>query len=228
MKKLFFLTMLFFCSILFSTTFAQTPVYKNTAATVEARVNDVLSKMTLEEKIDYIGGYQGFYIRPIERLGLPAIKMSDGPVGVRNYGPTTNYPAGIEMASTWNTNLVTKEGEAFGRDARARGVHIILAPGINIYRSPLNGRNFEYYGEDPFLTGKMAAAYIRGVQSEKVVATVKHYAANNMEWDRHNVSSDVDERTLREIYLPGFEAAVKEGHVSALMTSYNLVHRTTI
>jgi beta-glucosidase len=224
MKISLLITLLFVCSMLFTNVSGQTPVYKDQAATIEARVNDLLSKMTLEEKIDYIGGYQGFYIRPIDRLGIPAIKMSDGPVGVRNYGPTTNYPAGIEMASTWNPGLEKKVGEAFGRDARARGVNIILAPGINIYRSPMNGRNFEYFGEDPFLSGKMAAAYIQGVQSQKVVATVKHYAANNQEWDRHNVSSDIDERTLREIYLPAFEAAVKEGKVTALMTSYNLVN----
>jgi beta-glucosidase len=224
MKKPLLISLLFICSILFTNVFAQTPVYKNKTASIEARVNDLLSKMTLEEKIDYLGGYQGFYIMPIQRLGIPAIKMSDGPVGVRNYGPTTNYPAGIEMAATWNPDIVTKVGEAFGRDARARGVHILLAPGINIYRSPMNGRNFEYYGEDPYLTGKMAAAYIRGVQSQKVVATVKHYAGNNQEWDRNRVSSDIDERTLREIYLPGFEAAVKEGNVGALMTSYNLVN----
>jgi len=224
MKKTFLILILFVCSILYSNAFAQTPIYNNPAAPIEARVNDLLSKMTLEEKIDYVGGYQEFYIRPIERLGIPAIKMSDGPVGVRNYGPTTNYPAGIEMAATWNTNIVTKVGESFGRDARARGVHILLAPGINIYRAPMNGRNFEYYGEDPFLSGKMAAAFIRGVQSQKVVATIKHYAANNQEWNRHEVSSDIDERTLREIYLPAFEAAVKEGKVTALMTSYNLVN----
>ena len=224
MKKSLLILILFVCGIMISNAFAQTPVYKNPAAPIEARVNALLSQMTLEEKVDYIGGYQGFYIRPIERLGIPAIKMSDGPVGVRNYGPTTCYPAGIEMAATWNQNIVTKVGESFGRDARARGVHILLAPGINIYRAPMNGRNFEYYGEDPFLSGKMAAAYIRGVQSQKVVATVKHYAANNQEWDRHQVSSDIDERTLREIYLPAFEAAVKEGKVTALMTSYNPVN----
>jgi beta-glucosidase len=224
MKKSLLIMMLFVSVIMISNAFAQTPVYKNPKASIEARVNDLLSKMTLEEKIDYLGGYKGFYIMPIERLGIPAIKMSDGPVGVRNYGPTTNYPAGIELASTWNTDLVNQVGHAFGRDARARGVNILLAPGINIYRSPLNGRNFEYYGEDPFLSGKMASADIRGLQAEKVVATVKHFAANNQEWDRHNVSSDIDERTLREIYLPAFEAAVKEGHVSALMTSYNLVN----
>src|SRR5664280_488510 len=131
MKKSLLIVVLFVCGILFSNTFAQTPVYKNPAAPIEARVNALLSQMTLEEKIDYLGGYQGFYIRPIERLGIPAIKMSDGPVGVRNYGPTTNYPAGIEMSATWNPNIVTKVGESFGRDARARGVHILLAPGIN-------------------------------------------------------------------------------------------------
>ncbi len=224
MRKTLLIIILFIYGIMISNAFAQTPVYKNPAASIEARVNDLVLKMTLEEKIDYLGGYQEFYIRPVERLGIPAIKMSDGPVGVRNYGPTTSYPAGIELASTWNTNLVKKVGHALGRDARARGVQILLGPGINIYRSPLNGRNFEYYGEDPFLSGKMAAAYICGVQSEKVIATVKHFAANNQEWNRHNVSSDVDERTLREIYLPAFEMAVKEGHVSALMTSYNLVN----
>ncbi|RZJ64401.1 MAG: beta-glucosidase [Flavobacterium sp.] len=198
--------------------------YKDVKATTEERVEDLLSKMTLEEKIDYIGGHKDFYIRGIERLGLPEIKMTDGPVGARNYGNTTAYPASILTAATWDTDLSFKLGEALGKDARERGVHILLAPGVNIYRAPMNGRNFEYLGEDPYLAGKIAVPYIKGVQSQGVVATVKHFAANNQEWDRNNVSSDVDERTLQEIYLPAFKMAVKEGNVGAVMNSYNLIN----
>ncbi|MDP4206066.1 MAG: glycoside hydrolase family 3 C-terminal domain-containing protein [Bacteroidota bacterium] len=130
------------------------------------------------------------------------------------------------MASTasWNLNLVNMMGQALGRDSRARGVHILLAPGVNIHRAPMGGRNFEYMGEDPFLAGKMAVAYIKGVQSQRVVATVKHYAGNDQEWDRNGVSSNIDERTLQEIYLPAFKAAVKEGKVGCAMNSYNLVN----
>jgi beta-glucosidase len=199
-------------------------VYKDPLAAVEDRVNDLLSKMTTEEKIDYIGGYNDFYIRPIDRLGVPQIKMSDGPAGVRNYGKTTAYPAGICMASTWNRELLYQTGQAFGSDARARGVHILLAPGVNINRSTLCGRNFEYSSEDPFLSGKLATEFIKGVQSKKVIATVKHFAGNNQEWDRFNVSSDIDERTLHEIYLPAFELAVKEGNVGSVMNGYNLLN----
>lgn len=198
--------------------------YKNPKAAVEDRVNDLLPRMTLEEKLDYLGGVDGFYIRPIERLGLPKIKMADGPVGVRNYGPSTAYPASILTAATWDEALTHRLGEALGQDARQRGVHILLGPGVNLYRAPMNGRNFEYMGEDPFLAGKLAAAYIRGVQSQNVVATVKHFAANNQEWDRHNVSSDLDERTLQELYLPAFRMAVKEGKAGAVMNSYNPVN----
>ncbi|MGE5395082.1 MAG: glycoside hydrolase family 3 C-terminal domain-containing protein [Candidatus Saccharibacteria bacterium] len=199
-------------------------VYKNPNAAVEDRVNDLLSNMTLAEKLDYIGGINSFYIRSIPRLGVPTIKMSDGPVGVRNYGSTTAYPAGILSASTWDTDLINKLGVALGKDARARGVHILLAPGMNIYRAPMCGRNFEYFGEDPYLSGQMAVAYIKGVQSQGVVCTAKHYACNNQEWDRNNISSDVDERTLREIYLPAFKAAVTDGKAGAVMNSYNLIN----
>lgn len=202
--------------------FAQ--IYKDPKVPADERAEDLLSKMTLEEKIDYIGGYKDFYIRGIERFGLPEIKMTDGPVGTRNYGPTTAYPASILAAASWDTQAAFHYGEALGKDARERGVHILLAPGVNIYRAPMNGRNFEYLGEDPFLSGKMASAYIQGVQSQKVVATVKHFAANNQEWDRNNVSSDMDERTLREIYLPAFKMAVQEGKAGAVMNSYNLIN----
>lgn len=198
--------------------------YKDAKAPVEDRVNALLKEMTLEEKIDYIGGYEDFYIRPIDRLGLPKIKMTDGPVGTRNYGHTTAYPASVLTAASWDKALAYKLGEALGKDARERGVHILLAPGVNIYRAPMNGRNFEYLGEDPFLAGEVAVAYIKGVQKKGVVATVKHFAANNQEWDRNNVSSDMDERTLREIYLPAFKAAVQKGKVGAVMDSYNLIN----
>jgi beta-glucosidase len=191
---------------------------------VEERVNLILSKMTLEEKIDMIGGFEDFHIMPIERLGIPKIKMADGPLGVRNYGDATAFPAGICVSATWNTDLMYKVGAAVGTECRSKGVHIILAPGVNIYRAPMAGRNFEYYGEDPYLSARMTVNYIKGVQDQGVIATVKHYAANNQEWDRHNISSDIDERTLREIYLPAFQAAVEEAKVGSVMNAYNLIN----
>src|ERR1051326_2052513 len=191
------------------------------APNIEQRVNSILSQMTLEEKIDYLGGVDDFYVRAIPRLKLPALKMADGPLGVRNYGLSTAYPGGTALAATWDPGLVKRVGESIGREARARGVHFMLGPGVNIYRAPMAGRDFEYYGEDPYLASRMAVAWIEGVQSQGVIATAKHFAANNQEYDRHNVSSDVDERTLHEIYLPAFEAAVREAHVGALMNSYN-------
>lgn len=182
--------------------------------------------MTLEEKIDYLGGYRDFYIRGIDRLGIPEIKMSDGPAGCRNWGPSTAYPSPLATAAAFDSALAERVGKSIGGDCRARGVHILLAPGMNIHRSPLGGRNFEYLGEDPFLAGKTAAAFIRGVQSQGVLATAKHFAGNNQEWDRTHVSSEIDERTLREIYFPAFERAVREGAVSAVMTAYNLLNGT--
>ncbi len=200
------------------------PVYLDPAQPVDTRVAVLLSQMTLAEKIDYLGGVRGFYIRGIPRLEVPAIKMSDGPMGARNDGPTTCYPAGISLAATWDPDLARSVGEAEGRDCRARGVNILLAPAVNIYRSPLCGRNFEYLGEDPFLAGQMVAPLIQGIQSQQVLATVKHFACNNQEWDRHNISSEVDDRTLHEIYLPAFQAAVQQGNVGCVMTSYNLLN----
>jgi beta-glucosidase len=218
MRFAFIFLILFYCA------FSDAQVYKDRNASVEDRIASLLSFMTLDEKISYIGGVDGFYIRDIPRLGLPKIKMSDGPVGVRTWGQTTAYPAGICNSSTWNKDLVFSLGQALGKDARARGVHILLGPGVNIYGAPMCGRNFEYFGEDPYLSGKMAAQFIKGVQSQKVVATVKHFAGNNQEWDRYDVSSDIDERTLQEIYLPAFRAAVKEGGAGAVMNAYNLLN----
>ena len=188
------------------------------------RAADIVSQMTLDEKIAYIGGYDSWYIRPVERLGLPVVKMVDGPQGVRNNTRSTLYPSGVAAAATWNRELIGKMGVALGQDSRARGVHILLGPGVNIYRSPMCGRNFEYFGEDPYLAGQVAVSYIKGLQSQGVMACIKHFAGNNQEWDRHSVSSDIDERTLHEIYFPAFEAAVKEADVASVMTSYNLLN----
>ena len=209
-----------FLLVLSQLVIAQTPA----SGDVEKRVDSILRKMTLEEKIDLIGGTHDFYTRPLPRLGIPSLRMSDGPLGVHDYGLTTAYPAGIALAATWNTDLAFRFGTAMGKDARARGVNFILAPGLNIYRAPMCGRNFEYFGEDPFLASRMAVGVIEGIQSQGVFATAKHFAGNNQEYDREHVSSDIDERTLREIYLPAFEAAVKEAHVGAVMDSYNLVN----
>lgn len=191
---------------------------------VEQRAAELVSKMTLDEKLAYIGGYNGFFIRAIPRLGIPEIRMADGPQGVRNDTRSTMYPCGIALAATWNRELARDYGHSLGRDARARGVHIMLGPGVNIYRSPLCGRNYEYYGEDPFLTSETAVAYIRGMQAAGVMATVKHFCGNNQEWSRHNASSDIDERTLHEIYLPAFRKAVQEARTGAVMSSYNPVN----
>ncbi len=200
------------------------PISSPASAEVEQRVESLLSRMTLEEKIDMLGGVDGFFIRGIPRLGLPRMKMADGPIGVRNYGPATAMAGGIALAATWNPTLAERVGIELGRDARAKGVHFLLGPGVNIYRAPMNGRNFEYFGEDPFLASRIAVGYIRGVQSQGVSATIKHFMGNNSEFDRHNTDSIIDERTMREIYLPVFEAAVKEAHVGAIMDSYNLTN----
>ena len=203
--------------------FAQAPQPDSEA--LRSRVDAIVQKMTLEEKIDYIGG-TGFAVRAMPRLNLPAFEMSDGPYGVRsNAGfPSTTYVAGIGLAATWNRDLATRVGEGIGRDARARGIHYMLGPGVNIYRSPRNGRNFEYFGEDPFLAANMTVGYITGMQTQGVSATVKHFMGNNSEFLRHDSDSIIDERTMREIYLPTFESAVRKANVGSIMNSYNLTN----
>lgn len=191
----------------------------------EQRARELVSQMTLKEKIDYLSGYTSFSLRAIPRLGIPEIKLADGPQGLRNHSPkSTLYPSGILSASTWNRQLLYRLGQGLGQDAKARGVNILLGPGVNIYRAPLCGRNYEYMGEDPYLAGEAAKQYILGVQSEGVIATIKHFAANNQEWSRHHASSDIDERTLHEIYFPAFRKAVQEANVGAVMNSYNLLN----
>ena len=187
------------------------------------RVEKLLSSMTLAEKITMIGG-TGFGTQPIPRLGIPAFKMSDGPSGVRSPGPSTAFAAGVALAATWDAALAKEVGTQIGRDARARGTRFMLGPGANIYRAPMNGRNFEYLGEDPFLASRIVVGYITGMQSQGVSATIKHFVGNDSEFARHTSDSTIDERTLREIYLPSFEAAVREAHTGAIMSSYNLLN----
>ena len=162
------------------------------------KIESLIKGMTLAQKIDYIGG-TGFAIRAVPSLNLPALEMSDGPYGTRsNAGfPSTTYAAGIGLAASWDRDLASRVGAGIGRDARARGVHFMLGPGVNIYRSPRNGRNFEYFGEDPFLASAIAVGYITGMQGTGVSATIKHFLGNNSEFLRHDSDSIIDDRTLR-------------------------------
>jgi beta-glucosidase len=212
-----------FVLLLSHAAFAQAPVPPS--AEIDRRVDALLKKMTLEQKIEYIGG-TGFAVRAMPSLGIPALEMSDGPLGVRSNQkfPSTVYAAGIGLAATWDPQLAERVGAGIGSDARARGIHFMLGPGVNIYRAPMNGRNFEYFGEDPFLAAGIDTGYITGMQKQGVSSTVKHFLGNNSEFLRHDSDSIIDERTAREIYLPAFEFAVKNAHVGAIMDSYNFVN----
>lgn len=196
----------------------------NNPQAVEKRVDDLVANMTLDEKIALIGGDTPFRTHPISRLDIPFFQMADGPVGAHIPAPTIAYAAGIGLAASWDTALALRVGQQLGRDARSRGAAFLLGPGVNIYRAPMNGRNFEYFGEDPFLASGIAVGYISGVQQEGVSATVKHFLGNNSEYLRHDSDSVIDERTLREIYMPVFEAAVKTAKVGAIMDSYNITN----
>ena len=208
-------------------------VHVQAQQSVEQRVNDILNQMTQDEKLSYISGtgfpnpIGAFNIKPIARLGLPTIFGIDGSVGIVGQGvpPGTRYPAGQLLASTWNPERAFEEGVAQGREGRARGVHRILGPAVNFYRTALNGRSFEYMtGEDPFLGAVLVAAEVNGIQSQEVMATTKHYVANDEEVNREAINVVVDERTLREIYLPPFEAAVKIANTAAIMGAFNKVN----
>jgi beta-glucosidase len=202
----------------------------------ESKIDSLLQLMTLEEKIQMIHASSSFTSGGVERLGIPELVMSDGPHGVRmehgrdwtpdttNEDMATYLPTGICLASTWNKNLGYQYGSVLGSEAKARGKDVILGPGVNIIRSPLNGRNFEYMSEDPYLVSEMAVGYIKGVQDQGISACVKHYAANNQETDRTKVDVVVSERALREIYLPAFKASVEKAGVNAVMGSYNKVN----
>ena len=216
------------------TTTADAP-YRNPATPLERRVRDLLSRMTREEKAAMLSGSGWMESAPIDRLGIPAIKMADGPMGVRNWSGSsavtnsanapkvlaTSFPSGVAMAATWDTRLVEREGQAIGQEVKAMGRDMILGPTVNINRVPLWGRNFEGYGEDPYLSARLGVAYIKGVQGEGVIPALKHFAANNEEFERHRIDAHIDDRTLHEIYLPAFKAAVEEAHVWVVMSAYN-------
>ena len=201
---------------------------------MEERIEKLLKELTLEEKIGMIHGDGLFRTKPVERLGIPAVKMSDGPMGVRQefendawraVGNSDDYvtylPSNSAIASAWNREIAYEAGKVLGEEARGRGKDVILAPGINIKRSPLCGRNFEYMSEDPYLAGELAVPLIQGIQESDVAACVKHFAVNNQETERLKVEVEVSDRALREIYLPAFEKAVKEGNSYSLMGAYN-------
>jgi beta-glucosidase len=211
-----------------------TPFYLDSSHTIDARVDDLLARLTLDEKISLVHADSRFSTAAIPRLGIPERWTSDGPMGVREdisrdswnaAGHTGDFstamPAGICLASTWDPDLAHAEGQAIGQEARARGKDIMLGPAVNIYRTPLCGRNFEYFGEDPYLAGRTAVGYIQGEQSQDISSCVKHFALNNQEFERNSIDVEVDERALREIYLPAFRAAVQEGGVWSVMGAYN-------
>ncbi|HYF64916.1 MAG TPA: glycoside hydrolase family 3 C-terminal domain-containing protein [Herpetosiphonaceae bacterium] len=201
---------------------------------LEARIEGLLDAMTLEEQVALLAGGDIWTTSAVERLGVPAIKVSDGPNGARGGGSLVGgvraacFPVGIALASSWDTELVEQIGLALADEARSKGAHVLLAPTVNIHRTPLNGRSFECYSEDPFLSARIGSAYIVGVQKGGVAATVKHYVGNESEFERTTMSSEIDERALREIYLPPFEAAVKEAGTWAVMSSYNRVNGTYV
>src|SRR5881394_4505745 len=181
-------------------------------------VEELLGQMTVQEKVAMLAGTNTWYTVPVERLGIPSLKMSDGPNGARGAGGFASdvkaacFPAGISLASTWNTDLVERVGQGLAREAKMKGAQVLLAPTVNIQRSQLGGRNFECFSEDPFLSARLAVAYITGLQREGVGASIKHYVCNDEEFERFSISSEVRERVLREIYLLPFKVAVQEAH----------------
>ena len=185
----------------------------------------LIKELTLEEKIKILSGYDAWYTHKIERLNIPSLKMSDGPNGVRGDGKSGKssacFPCAISVGSTWNMELVNELGQELGNEAKVKSVDVLLGPTINIHRHPLGGRHFECFSEDPFLTGKIATDYVNGVQSREVAACLKHFVGNDTEFERYTVSSNIDEKTLREIYLLPFEMAIKEANAQVVMSAYN-------
>jgi len=210
--------------------------YQDPGKPLDARVDDLLSRLTLDEKVGLVHANGKFRAGGVARLGVPHLWTADGPQGVReelgvdSWSPAgwtsdfaTAMPVGMALASTWNVDLAEAYGGTVGDEARARGKHVILGPALNIQRTPLNGRTYDYLGEDPWLAGRMTVAYVKGMQAEQTIACLKHYAANNQEKDRGTIDVQVDERALREIYLPAFEAGVREGGALAVMGGYNKI-----
>ena len=211
--RMFLVLMALTCS------YAQSPEQE-----MEKQIDGIIASMTLTEKAQLLSGdVSGFDSKPLPRLGIPALKMTDGPNGVR-WGASTAFPVGVCMAATWDPDLVREMARAIGQEAKAKGRNVLLGPCVNIHRDPHAGRNFESFGEDPYLAARMAVAYVQGMQSEQVMATTKHFAVNNQEFERNSMDSHVSERVLREIYFPAFKAAVQEGGSWAVMSSYNRVN----
>ncbi len=205
--------------------------YLDDGTQIEARVADLLSRLTLEEKFRLLashGRHRIYVTAPIKRLGVPSFKMTDGPLGASFHSSglkkNTRFPAPIGLAATWNKGLTREVGEAMGEEVRAIGRHMILAPAMNIHRTPLCGRTFEYFSEDPFLTKEIAIHLMEGIQSKGIGGCLKHYVANNQETDRASCSAEIDERTLQEIYLRAFRAVVKRADPWAVMTAYNKIN----
>ena len=201
-------------------------------------IKNLISQMTLEEKAGLLSGSDFWHTKAVERLGIPAVMLSDGPHGLRKQEgdsdhlglyesiPATCFPSACATAASFDTALLERIGDILGNQCQAENVSVLLGPGVNIKRTPLCGRNFEYFSEDPYLTGKLAAAYIKGVQKHHVGTSIKHFAGNNQEYKRMSCSSEIDERTLREIYLTAFEIAVKESQPKTVMASYNRLNGT--
>src|SRR5512142_1585683 len=212
-----------------------TPI-QNKGKIMTTDLQTIIAQMTLEEKAALCTGASAWSTTPIDRLGVPEMIVSDGPHGLRRVPdvhsiaegslPATCFPTASCTASTWDVDLIRKMGEALAEECIALNVDVLLGPGANMKRSPLGGRNFEYFSEDPFLAGEMAASIVNGIQSKGVGTSLKHYAANNQEFQRFSISAEVDERTLREIYLPAFEKAVKQAKPWTVMCSYNKVNGT--
>src|SRR6266576_2393982 len=199
-------------------------------AAMNARIDQLVGELTVDEKAAMVAGVDLWHTAAVPRLGIPALKVTDGPGGARGERWTgrasASFPCGTALGATWNPELVRTVGERIGGEARRKGVHVLLAPTVNIHRHPLAGRNFECYSEDPYLSARMAVAYITGVQSTGVGCAVKHFVANDSEFERMTISSEVDPRTLREISLVPFEAAVREAGTWSVMAAYNRLNGT--
>ena len=205
---------------------------------MERNLKELISQMTLEEKAGMCSGLDFWHLKGVERLGIPSTTVSDGPHGLRKQDDKADhlgindsikavcFPPAVLSACSFDRDLLETLGETVGDEAQATDLSVVLGPAVNIKRSPLCGRNFEYYSEDPYLAGESAAAFIKGVQSRHVGTSIKHFAANNQEFNRMSASSEVDERTMREIYLPAFETAVKKSQPYTVMCSYNKINGT--
>lgn len=233
MKKIFLYYFLFLVIILASCHTNPEKIYSNQLADIEERIDALVSVMSLDEKVKLVSGTDYWNTNSISRLKIPSMKSMNGPHGIRPYFKTPEYPAGVPdsikstafpvnvaMGATWNPELIKKTGIALAKETKGKGHHILLAPCVNIQRVPFGGRNFESFSEDPFLTSRMAVAYVKGVQSEKIIPTVKHYACNNTDLNRFNVNMLVSERALNEIYLPAFKACVTEANAWGFMSAF--------